>query len=444
MRSEHDHFPFLDGGGVSGNLARSVDWARTPLGRPDGWPQSLKTIVGVILQSRHPMFLWWGPELIQVYNDAYLPSFGAGKHPAAMGQRGRDCWQEIWPNHLAPDRRRDEPAAVELERGPAGADIPQRAHRGGLLDVRLFTRSRRRRGRRRRAGRLHRDDYPGDRCQAESNHALARRADRADHRFHGDAGRRAIDALQEARATMFRSRSSTATTVRSRALRLVRAAGLADPAAVDATVRARLGPSPFGDGEPRAEMIPCDGACELPSGVWPEPASALFLVPVSPSGRRSSTDVIVFGLSPRLPFDDGYRNHLTQIANHLGFAQAQINEFRIQAAADSERNNLLLQAPVGTALLSGPEHVFRLANPLFCRMVRRDDLVGKPYLGGVSEGPRRDGSARFSIGSTRPASRSAPRSTWSPTICRRTARARTATSSSTWSRSATPRTRCTG
>ena len=88
MRSEHEHLPFLAEGGVSGELARAVDWGGTPLGAPGGWPQSLKTIVGVILQSRQPMFLWWGPELIQLYNDAYLPSFGAGKHPAAMGQRG--------------------------------------------------------------------------------------------------------------------------------------------------------------------------------------------------------------------------------------------------------------------------------------------------------------------------------------------------------------------
>lgn len=43
------------------------------------------------------MFLWWGPELIQFYNDAYLPSFGQGKHPVAMGQRGEECWPEIWP-----------------------------------------------------------------------------------------------------------------------------------------------------------------------------------------------------------------------------------------------------------------------------------------------------------------------------------------------------------
>ena len=42
------------------------------------------------------MFLWWGPELIQIYNDGYVPSFGLGKHPTSLGQRGRDCWPEIW------------------------------------------------------------------------------------------------------------------------------------------------------------------------------------------------------------------------------------------------------------------------------------------------------------------------------------------------------------
>ena len=57
----------------------------------------MRTTVQTLLHSRHPMFLWWGPELVQFYNDAYLPSFGHGKHPVAMGQRGAECWQEIWP-----------------------------------------------------------------------------------------------------------------------------------------------------------------------------------------------------------------------------------------------------------------------------------------------------------------------------------------------------------
>src|SRR5882672_6657571 len=97
-KNVHDRaLPFLSGGGVTGELARSIDWGRTPLGPASDWPRSLQTVVSTILHSRHPMFLFWGPELIQFYNDAYLPSFGRGKHPAAMGQRGRDCWQEIWP-----------------------------------------------------------------------------------------------------------------------------------------------------------------------------------------------------------------------------------------------------------------------------------------------------------------------------------------------------------
>lgn len=90
---------YLAGGGEMGELIRSFDWTNTVLGNPSGWSQSLLTTVGIILNSRFPMFLWWGTELIQFYNDAYRPSLGAdgGKHPIALGQRGADCWQEIWP-----------------------------------------------------------------------------------------------------------------------------------------------------------------------------------------------------------------------------------------------------------------------------------------------------------------------------------------------------------
>ena len=81
-----------------GQLTRSFDWANTIIGHPDTWSQSLLNTVGIILNSRFPMFLWWGPGLIQFYNDAYRPSLGRdGKHPDALGQKGEDCWQEIWP-----------------------------------------------------------------------------------------------------------------------------------------------------------------------------------------------------------------------------------------------------------------------------------------------------------------------------------------------------------
>ncbi|MFD2937881.1 PAS domain-containing sensor histidine kinase [Spirosoma flavum] len=89
---------FLRGGGAMGELTRAYNWDDSPVGNPEGWPQSLRTTVSTILLSKFPMFLWWGDELLQFYNDAYRPSLGnQGKHPQALGQRGEDCWPEVWP-----------------------------------------------------------------------------------------------------------------------------------------------------------------------------------------------------------------------------------------------------------------------------------------------------------------------------------------------------------
>ena len=88
---------FLQGGGELGAIIRAYDWTASPLGPPAAWPQALKTAVRLLLSTGHPMFLWWGPELIQFYNDAYRLSIGPERHPGAVGQRGRECWEEIWP-----------------------------------------------------------------------------------------------------------------------------------------------------------------------------------------------------------------------------------------------------------------------------------------------------------------------------------------------------------
>ena len=88
---------FLAGGGEMGALTRAYDWSATPLGKPETWPQSLRTAVRILLNTNHPMFIWWGPELIQFYNDAYRQTMGPERHPSALGQRGRECWEEIWP-----------------------------------------------------------------------------------------------------------------------------------------------------------------------------------------------------------------------------------------------------------------------------------------------------------------------------------------------------------
>jgi two-component sensor histidine kinase/PAS domain-containing protein len=86
---------FLQGGGQMGQAIRATDWSQTPLGVPENWPGALKTCLGIMLSSSQPMWVWWGPQLINFYNDAYLPIIG-DKHPGALGRPARQVWCEIW------------------------------------------------------------------------------------------------------------------------------------------------------------------------------------------------------------------------------------------------------------------------------------------------------------------------------------------------------------
>ncbi|HEY6939735.1 MAG TPA: ATP-binding protein, partial [Terriglobales bacterium] len=83
------------GTGEMSALMRSLDWSKTPLGPVSDWPQSLKTSLSICLASRFPIVMYWGPEYVVLYNDAYSAILGS-KHPWALGQRCRDCWAEIW------------------------------------------------------------------------------------------------------------------------------------------------------------------------------------------------------------------------------------------------------------------------------------------------------------------------------------------------------------
>lgn len=96
MSSSGSNIDFMAGGGEMGALTRAYDWNSSPLGPPEKWPQSLRVTVRLMLNTRHPLFIWWGPELIQFYNDAYAETMGPERHPSALGARGRECWDEIW------------------------------------------------------------------------------------------------------------------------------------------------------------------------------------------------------------------------------------------------------------------------------------------------------------------------------------------------------------
>src|SRR3954469_8900225 len=95
--------------GETGRLLLSTDWAATPLGPVEQWPQALRIAVSICLNSRFPMFVWWGPEAINIYNDAYIPILGK-RHPAAFGAPAAGTWGDIW--HIVGEQRR-----IVMERG---------------------------------------------------------------------------------------------------------------------------------------------------------------------------------------------------------------------------------------------------------------------------------------------------------------------------------------
>src|SRR3954464_9063481 len=86
----------LSGGGEMGALMRSTRWAGTAFGAVSEWPQSLRTAISIMLESRFAMVVAWGPEFRFFYNDRYRPILGT-KHPAALGAPGVDIFPEVWP-----------------------------------------------------------------------------------------------------------------------------------------------------------------------------------------------------------------------------------------------------------------------------------------------------------------------------------------------------------
>ncbi len=328
---------WLEGGGETGALARRLDWSKTPLGPPESWPAALKAIVGVMLRSRHPMFLWWGPELIQIYNDAYVPGFGEGKHPAAMGQRGRDCWSEIWPiigpqidavmSHARSTWNEDQYVPVwrnqRIEEtywtygySPVFSDD---GSVGGTFVVCSETTGRVVAERRHQALRaLAKSTTPA----LAPTDVLAAACDL----FDGTA-------KDVPFALVYVCDRTTGEPVLWRSVGL----GPEQRMAADAACRSKLAVS--------ANRGPIDlGASmqrvTLPGRPWPEPSTSAFVASLS-DGRAQPSGFVVTGLSPRLPFDASYRDHLMQVAEHVSLVLTRIETYRVREVAAAERDDLL-------------------------------------------------------------------------------------------------------
>ena len=341
-----------------GELIAHFDWSTTPLGAADTWPASLRATVANMLNTRQPMLLFWGPELIQFYNDSFVPSFGIGKHPTAMGQRARECWADAWPvigAQIEAVMSRGEPAWFE------DALVP--IFRNGRMEEVFWTYS----------------------------YSPA----------HDDNGR--------INGTLVIVTEMTGRVLAARRLQLLSELGgaLSVAGSVE-TVLAALGSAasaahldlPFlmvSSPDGTIAQFGIDGDCAamversvreagaitdpqelalaapVPCAAWPEPVARADVHPVGTKGR-----MLVFGLSPRLPFDASYRSFLAQVTEQVTAALRRIETANASLATLRQRNDLLMHAPVATALMRGPEHVFELANPLYCRLVGRDP-TGKGF-----------------------------------------------------------------
>ena len=94
MDKQHVNKLLTDGVDLATRM-KAFDWSSTRLGPYENWPASLRSIAAMVLENRFPMTLWWGSELLHIYNHAYVAVLG-GKHPKAMGAPGAEVWQEIW------------------------------------------------------------------------------------------------------------------------------------------------------------------------------------------------------------------------------------------------------------------------------------------------------------------------------------------------------------
>ena len=127
-----DSLAFLSGDGTIGALMRETDWSASPLGHPACWPTSLRVVVNLMLGSKFPMFIAWGPELGFLYNDAYIDVLGE-KHPSALGRRFHDIWFEIWDDI--------HPIIVQAMEGKATyhENLPLKMRRKGYDEQTWFT-----------------------------------------------------------------------------------------------------------------------------------------------------------------------------------------------------------------------------------------------------------------------------------------------------------------
>jgi PAS domain S-box-containing protein len=336
---------------------RAHDWSKTPLGSPHDWPQSLKTIVRVMLDSRYAMWMLWGPDLTFFCNDAYLPTVGI-KRDWVLGARSDVVWEEIWPD-IGPrieqvltrgEATWDEALQLFLERSGFPEETyhtfsyspvyDDASHIAGMLCV-VTEVTDRVIGERRLQVLRDLATQPGARgsvidacgriCSVLARYPLDL-AFAGLYLLEGDVARLA------------------ARTRELPALVLPPACVTADAAGVwPISELLRRGAT--------QEVVDLPAAgLSIPADPWPEPIHRALLIPMKGSGAQPLTGFLIVGVSPRRALDESYRAFLELVSTQ---ATATITDAQAYNAARERAEALAELDRAKTVFFSNVSHEFR-------------------------------------------------------------------------------------
>jgi PAS domain S-box-containing protein len=371
---------WLFGGGDLGHLIRQHDWSSTPLGPIPFWPQSLKTAVNLMLNSQHPIWIGWGPEMTFLYNDAYISVLSLAKHPGSLGRPASEVWAEIWPYC-----------------GPLAERVFVRGEASYVNDVQLF---------------MSRGEYLEETYYSFSYSAIYDESGKVAGLFCPSTETtakvlhtRRLRTLSELSAKALLEKSSEAACASAietisqnpddipfSLLYLLspdRNSATLESAGVIAKGVAGVSPreiSVSGSGEsglwPIREIIETSqpslvsvaAVSSLPLGPGRRPVGEAFVLPVSTPGQSQPIGVLIVGVNPTRKLDAEYRTFFSLIADQVGTAiqnarAAEEEKRRAEALAEIDRAK--------TLFFSNVSHEFR--TPLTLMLAPLEDILGDAH-----------------------------------------------------------------
>jgi PAS domain S-box-containing protein len=344
---------------------RTFDWSQTPIGPAAKWPQSLKTVVRIMLDSRYAMWLGWGDDLTFFYNDAYGQMTLGPRHPWALGRPAREVWSEIWSD-IGPRAQSvvstgkatwDEGLLLFLERQGfkeetyhtfSYSPVPDdEGHVGGLLCV----------------------------VTEDTERTIGERR----LRTLRELATNTADTVKSAREACQRAARTLAENPRDLPFALIylldaegpiaRLGGMAGlpeasaiaPASIDLSPERRVDFSwPLGEvlqtGEAKL-LARLDGRFDtVRCGAWPEPPRQAVVLPLAKPGQSRLAGFVIAGISARLEYKDGYRGFLDLLSNQIATSIANARAYeeerkRVEMLAELDRAK--------TVFFSNVSHEFR-------------------------------------------------------------------------------------